>query len=224
MHELNQVMKSVPIPERMRGRPIDHRGFVVPWFVNVMDEHGNYDFRIVRPERTALAIRRKLCWICGQQLGANKAFAIGPMCVVNRVTAEAPGHLECVRWSVQVCPFMAKPKMRRNTAGVEHLKHQGPGISLDRNPGVTCIWVTKEYRVERDGDKGTLFRLSGEPVLTEFWSEGRAATHAEVMHAVETGLPFLREIAAKDKDKEGSLQAIDAMVKKAATIFDRAAA
>jgi len=75
--------------------------------------------------------------------------------------------------------------------------HQEPaGVMIRRNPGAVCIWVTKEFRVMREGD-GVLFRL-GDPEQVLWFAEGRKATRAEVLHSIETGLPLLMEVAEQE--------------------------
>jgi hypothetical protein len=192
----------------------------VPWFVTLKDAEGEWDFRALDVNRTTLAHRAHKCWICGQHLGAYKVFSIGPMCVVNRLSSEPPAHRECAWYAVLACPFMANPRMRRNSAGMpDETEWTTPGIMLQRNPGVICLWTTKEYKTEHpDPNKGILFRI-GEPYEVEWWTEGRAATYAEVMQSVDGGLPTLRQYA---KQEEGGERALDRMIRKAQPIFQTA--
>ncbi|UQR65088.1 hypothetical protein LRP30_07480 [Bradyrhizobium sp. C-145] len=142
-----------------------------------------------------MAVKRSLCWVCGQPLGQYKAFPIGPMCAVNRAIAEPPSHLECAEYAVRACPFLTNPRMRRNEKNMPAGRQEPVGMMIKRNPGVICIWVTKEFRVMRDGN-GALFRV-GDPTSVTWWAEGRRATRAEVDHSIE-GLPLLRSEAEKD--------------------------
>ena len=198
---------TVPMPVRMRGLHRDHRGFVVPFFVAWLDEHqrevtppeGTPDFRILSPGRMLRCKRERLCWLCGHKLGRYMTFAIGPMCAVTRTTMEPPGHLECAHYGVMVCPFLSRPKMRRNDNEMPE-GHWAPGVTITRNPGVTCLWTTRSYttfRAEDGGGPGTpgeLIRV-GEPEHVHWWREGRFATREEVMASVESGLPELRKVA-----------------------------
>ncbi|THK37665.1 hypothetical protein EHS39_13605 [Ensifer sp. MPMI2T] len=70
---------------------------------------------------------------------------------------------------------------------------------LERNPGVTCIWVTLDYRWFKDNG-GVLFRI-GEPERIEFFREGRAATRAEVDHSIATGIHHLDDLAKTEGTK-----------------------
>src|SRR6266700_3141881 len=145
--KLNQAIWSIPIPERMKRLPISSTGFPVPWFVASID--GAPDFRVVGVDKLVQAVKRKLCWVCGQPLGVYMAFTIGPMCAINRVISEPPSHLECADYSVRACPFLSKPNMRRNEKNLPEDKIEAPGKPILRNPGAVCIWVTKSATVRR---------------------------------------------------------------------------
>ena len=70
------------------------------------------------------------------------------------------------------------------------------GIALDRNPGATCIWITKEFRLWHVSN-GMLIRL-GEPTNVLWFAKGAAASRAEVKHSIDTGFPILEGMARKD--------------------------
>lgn len=201
-----------PIPDRIAALPV-HRGYPVPWFVEWIvyeDGHpvpapigeGEPEFRIMSAQRFRQAARTlDLCWVCGGKLGAHKAFVIGPMCAVNRTSAEPPSHRECAEWSARNCPFLTRPHMRRRDAGLpEGVDHENPntaGIMLTRNPGVAMVWVTRRPGYKRDPGGGLLFDI-GDPDSVSWWCEGREATRAEVQHSIDTGLPALEEVARED--------------------------
>lgn len=197
MNEINQKVREHGIPVRMRGRPVAKNGFPVPWFVETKDADGEWDFRVTRPERYIEAYEKQVCWVCGQPLGRYRTFTIGPMCVVNRVTSEPPTHRQCADWSVHVCPFLSQPRMRRNSADLPEGAGDGtPGIMIDRNPGVICLWRSERghYRPFKVNN-GFLFRLQNDPIATDWYRAGQPATRAEVMESVTSGLPKLVEMA-----------------------------
>lgn len=184
-----------PLPPRIQDLSV-HRGYPVPWFVAwVRDEAGvlEPEFRAVEAPKRVLAIQRSLCWVCGQHLGSYLAFVIGPMCGITRVTSEPACHLDCALWSAQNCPFLSRPDMtRRGDIEAEYVDaQQPPGKHLDRNPGVSCVWVTRTYKPFPDGAGSFLIHL-GDPESVTFWACGRPATRAEIDHSVETGLPLLK--------------------------------
>ncbi len=186
------------MPARMRGLPVDHRQFPVPWFVAWRD--GEPIFPAMDPRKLKMAWEQNRCWVCGGELGRIKAFVIGPMCAVNRVSSEPPSHLECARFSAMNCPFLSKPNMGR----VPHDHYGGDkdspaGIMIDRNPGVTLVWQTLRAQVFNDGNGKALFDI-GKPHHVDWFREGRAATRKEVWDSITTGLPFLVEACKQDED------------------------
>jgi hypothetical protein len=182
-----------PLPARMRHLPLDSRGFPVPWFVAFFN--GEPDFRAFDGDKMAKAVNRRRCWVCGEPLGTFLAFTIGPMCAVNRVSSEPPSHRECAEYSVRACPFLSRPRMRRNEKDLP-AQRSVAGFAISRNPGVALIWITKSYEVFRPhmGGKGVLFNL-GDPVETQWFAEGRPATCAEILASIESGLPALLKVA-----------------------------
>lgn len=195
MAELNQRMRVLSLPDRMKRLPIDDAGFPVPYFVPYVN--GKPEFRGFDGEKLGICIRHKRCWLCGEPLGKFMVFVIGPMCAVNRTSAEPPSHRDCSQFAVRACPFLTQPKMRRNEKDIPD--HLGPaGIMLKRNPGVTLCWTTLNYRVFRDGrGSGVLFNI-GDPISVEYFAEGRAATRDEIMASIDSGMPTLRGMAEQD--------------------------
>lgn len=184
-------------PPQIASLPLDKRGYPVPWFVPWIG--GEPEFRAVDPDTILKAHREGLCWICGKKINGANAFVIGPMCAVNRVSAEPPSHLACGRFAVTACPFLSRPLAKR--ADTSDLPHQAPaGIMIERNPGITLIWLTRNYRYESEpgsrGRKG-LFRI-GSPVKLEWYREGREASRVEIIESIESGLPNLRKMAELD--------------------------
>ena len=191
----HQLRSSLPpLPERMRSLPVDSRGFPVPFFVSWIK--GKPEFRALRRETLLDAIDRRVCWICGQPLGRTVAFAIGPMCTVNQISAEPPQHRDCAIFAATACPFMTNPQARRRESGMPEgagKPEDHPGIMLSRNPGATAVWITREFRVINI--RGPLHRL-GPPLEVLWFTEGRAASRQEVEAALERGFPTLRDLAA----------------------------
>jgi len=174
--------------------PVDERGYPVPWFVDWVD--GKPDHRIVDSRKLAPALNDKLCWLCGQRIGAFLTFALGPMCSINRTTAEPPNHRDCALFAVRACPFLTRPHARRREAGLPADHIDAAGVMLRRNPGAMALWTTKSFKVWRAGD-GVLLTV-GEPTEVLWFAEGRAATRAEVEDSIASGLTLLREPAEEE--------------------------
>jgi len=183
------------LPERMKKLPLDDRGYPVPWFVHWQD--GVPDFRVVGRNKVYDAYTKRLCWVCGETLGRHLWFVIGPMCAVNRITAEPACHKECAEFAAMGCPFLTKPMAKRNTRDEFPAERKPPvGVHLDRNPGATCLWVTGGYYPFRV-DGGNLFRL-GDPERVHWYANGRLATRDEIETSISGGLVFLVDAATRD--------------------------
>lgn len=197
------------LPERMAALPVDHRGFPVPFFVEWQDGPNGEKtplFPVMDSRKMQRSISTGACWVCGQPTGAYKCFVIGPMCCINKINSEPPSHYECARFSALNCPFLSKPLAKRTTGPDGKYKDvpvkQPAGIMIERNPGVTCVWVTKSYKIIRvqgggGAGAGVLWEL-GPAVRMEFYALGRPATRAEVEESIRTGLPALERAAERD--------------------------
>ena len=102
----------VDMPDRIARLPVDARGFPVPEFA--MWYNGVPDFRVIKPGYVRKCIIKNNCWICGERLGVRKAFVIGPMCCINRISAEPPSHRDCALFAAKNCPFLSMPLARRS--------------------------------------------------------------------------------------------------------------
>lgn len=202
---------EIPMPPQIARLPRDHVGHPVPWFVAWID--GKPDFRVIAPGKVQDAIRYELCWVCGQHRGRNQAFVIGPMCAVNRTTAEPGGHRDCAIYAARACPFLATPNMRRRETGIPEEAAAPAGQMIRRNPGVALVWVTRDWALWRPEPDGGLLYDLGDPTEVLWYAHGRAAGRAEVWESIESGLPILRQIA-EDEGPE-ALIALSAQVARA---------
>lgn len=178
-----------PLIPRIAALRVSDRGYPVPFFVQWI--HGQPDFRIMDPAAMSACVDDDLCWICGQRLGRFKAFVSGPMCGVNRTSAEPPSHKDCGEWAVQACPFLARPNMVRREDELSRKSMANvAGTAITRNPGAVMVWTTTSFTIFDDGNGKPLFKMA-DPVSVSWWKEMRPATRAEVLESVNTGLPFL---------------------------------
>lgn len=189
------------LPSRMKTLPVDERGYPVPWFVDWVD--GKPEFRAMDGEKWESAVRYRLCWVCGGQLGVNKSFVAGPMCGINRTSAEPPCHLECATWSARNCPFLKNPRQARREEGLEE-RLDTPGLALLRNPGVALVWTTRTYSLFPDANNRPLITF-GDPEHLEWYCEGREATRAEILQSIESGMPALLAAARLEEGATAEL-------------------
>lgn len=195
---LNASIRDIPLPDNMRRLPISTTGFPVPFFAARHPDTGEWDFRVVYPETTVNCMRNHLCWICGQPLGSKKAFVAGPMCVVTRTSAEPPSHMSCAQYAAIACPFLAQPRMKRNEHNLPGQSEPPAGIAILRNPGVTAVLVTREWRPFSDGRGGVLIRM-GDPEDVEWYALRRRATAEEVLESIESGIGLLHAECDKEE-------------------------
>lgn len=194
-----------PMPPRMGRLPVDARGFPVPFFVPWVGENGERmpegqgtpRFQNFDPLKFVACVERKLCWVCGHPLGVHIVFVLGPMCGINRSTSEPPCHRDCAEFSARACPFLTRPKMGRIDS--EETAANSAGIAITRNPGVTLLWSTRNYRAfrapgDRAGNEGIMFRV-GDPEWVAWYREGRTATIDEVRESIDRGMPALLAMA-----------------------------
>lgn len=207
---MNNVMRPglPPLPLHMQRLALDHRGYPVPWFVAWID--GKPDFRVSDGEKWARAVTFDRCWICGEVRGHRATFVIGPMCVVNRTTSEPPCHHECAVFAAIACPFLALPTAKRRYHNLPDEAVEAAGITISRNPGVTLLWTTGDwrvFRVDREGiASGKLIRL-GKPTMTEWFREGRLATREECLASINSGFPLL--LAEAEKEGPAAVEALN---------------
>lgn len=199
-HELREELPK-DIPPNIAALPRDDRGYPVPYFVQWVD--GKPHFPIMDTRRYKRCAELGLCWVCGKPMeGDLKAFTIGPMCIVNRTTAEPPGHIDCADWSARACPFLTKPQMRRNDSDwAAGAFTNAPGLALERNPGVACVWITRHWDTFPDGKGSRLIRI-GPPEEVRFYARGRKATREEILYSIETGIPLLLETVEHEPPAE----------------------
>lgn len=203
-----------PLPSRIKTLPVDHNGYPVPWFVQWFHadnspcerppdlERDHPDFRVVDSRKRPLAVRLRLCWICGGNLGGHLAFVIGPMCAINRISSEPPSHRDCAIFAATACPFLTKPQVKRREENLPANYSDAAGIMITRNPGVALVWITRRYSINfvGSGSGDYLFEV-GDPEETLWFCQGRKATRAEVEASIAGGLPILMEAAELDGDE-----------------------
>ena len=98
-------------PPRIARLPRDKRGYPIPW--NVLRGVDDTPIFTVNDDRRHFqAMREGLCPICGERLGRWKWFVGGPRSAFdpNGWYLDLPGHHECERFALAVCPYLAMPQ------------------------------------------------------------------------------------------------------------------
>lgn len=185
------------MPSSMERLPRDEVGRPVPFFVAWVD--GKPDFRLMDEQRLRQAVMTDRCWVCGARMQprTRRVFAAGPMCLINGTSAEPPSHYGCAAWSVKACPFLLNPRKVRREAHMPEGVGEMAGIGIMRNPGVTALIEPIRWNVERHGG-GLLFRFPRLVRSVEWYAEGQPATRAQVVEAIQSGLPQLQAMAQSE--------------------------
>jgi hypothetical protein len=191
----NAMISEIPMPARIRALPVTAKGFPALFFASKID--GEYELRVADSAKRVRCFNQNLCWLCGAKLGKYKSFVIGPMCVVNLTTSEPPSHLECSRYACTACPFLTKPRARRNSVDLPDEAHEGPGVMIDRNPGASCIYTVTSYKLIRVSN-GVLVALPKEPHSVEWWAGGKRCGREPVLASIDSGYPILMEMAKQE--------------------------
>jgi hypothetical protein len=213
------VSAAAPIPARMSHLPRDVAGRPVPWFVPIVD--GVPDPRLGDEVKFVAALRFRKCWVCGATLGRYVAFVVGPMCAVNRISADPGCHRDCAVYSATACPFLATPQMRRRTDELTAERGVRGGVMIRRNPGVVAVWVTRRFEVFKAGG-GPLISL-GDPDDVLWFHRGQPATAEQALAGLESGLPALRETCDAEDDPQAAHAELDRQVAAARRLFPAAA-
>jgi len=98
-------------PARLRNRPRDPRGYVIPWNTFVAAD-GTASFAVLDHARVQRALRGRLCGMCGSRMGRHIYFIGGPLCASNGYFYDPPMHRECALYALQACPHLARTKGR----------------------------------------------------------------------------------------------------------------
>jgi len=154
------------MPSMIAALPKDERGFPVPFFAPI--RMGQPEFSMSDQLKLRRAIREQLCWVCGMPLIGKMAFVGGPLSVENRIFSDAPSHVECAEYAVQVCPFLAMPNYVKRACK--------DGIALpgqvDHKPDRVAVYVTDGYKLVMMGDSPhRLFRANPTAAIT-WWKDG----------------------------------------------------
>jgi hypothetical protein len=187
-------------PGRIRGLPLDARGYPVPYFVHW--ENGVPDFRVIAAGKVAECVIRKRCWICGEGLGRFMAFTIGPMCAINRISGEPPAHRDCSEFAARNCPFLVNPQMKRISGEQRPFAGKTGELKMSefhdpRNPQAALVWITQGYQTIQPNKTECLF-VMGDPTEVLWFKRGVPATRMEALEAISLAYPILREAALKE--------------------------
>jgi hypothetical protein len=159
------------IPRRLRQRPRDSHGRVIPYVVLILPD-GTPEFRAPDTERWKLCLRQERCSLCGVQMRDGYWFVGGPRCADHRLFMDPPMHHDCARYALQVCPFLAMSKAHYSSL-VRRPPPPGfvevPGAS-DERPERFMLGEATVYKMVRV--EGVPFIKAGMWRTLHWWKDG----------------------------------------------------
>jgi len=170
---------------RIDALPLDRRGYPIP-FIVLRDGEGNPVFAANDIQRIALAVRERLCHVCGQALEGEPVWFVGGAgsALLNGSHGayyDGPMHHECMRFAVEHCPHLAH-RMTGPVAPAIQKRLKAQGIATeDRTvlPGTPEIFVAVsphggyEFRGGSGYDfKGGIFTVRRPFRKVEYWQGG----------------------------------------------------
>lgn len=200
---------SVPIPARLACLGRDRRGYPIPVGV-YRDEDGRPHFTINDEPKRQRHMRNGICPLCGGKLYRGRWFVGGPRAAFHPYGAyiDPPMHTECVRYALQVCPFLAAPSYGRRIED-KTLGEQRDGTLLlveeecrdERPPLFVALMATGQQAVRFDdsvmagGMTGAIRFLRPRRPFSrvEYWRHGVQISEAEAKPIVAADMAKLEE-------------------------------
>lgn len=157
--------KILPPPVALQFMPKDHRGYVVPFFVEWIN--GKPDFRVIDGRKMRRCVLENLEYAC----------RVCPFLTMPKALRREAGL----------------PADMLQPAGVGLGRNPGVMLLWITRDRLQKIQVRPEPG-DRAIRGGVLFYV-GDPIEVRWFSQGREASRAEVLDSIESGLPSLREPA-----------------------------
>jgi hypothetical protein len=174
-------MKKIPIPRMLATRPVDHRGYPIPFLQFIPEtfyKDRRVDFRITDPYKKEFALRKQLCGLCGQPLAAKVYFIGGPLSAESRVFSDPPMHRDCAQYAMKVCPYLVNPNYKPAEGPVKSrdgTPTQADALQGQGRPPKMFLYKTNGYNLTqiKDGRTGKIhsgiYAVANPPEeLTEF--------------------------------------------------------
>lgn len=160
------------VPFRLARRPRDVRGYVVPW-VQFISDDGTPNFKVLDDRKTAKALRRRLCGLCGQPMRKHVYFIGGPLCVDHRIFYDPPMHRECAVYAMTTCPHLARSKGRYGpTPEIPGIRITVGGMVTTQKAERFALMQATAYDHSRDR-AGMLVVKAAEWLNVEWWKDGQ---------------------------------------------------
>lgn len=174
------LVRNIPIPPLMKNLEVDHRGY--PKFFIGTEGKSGFNFIVNDQKRVFQCAKHDLCSLCGNKLHPGRWFVGGPLsafCNGDSPTYfDPPMHFGCMRYAMQVCPYLAMPSYRRRRP-LEKIAADVGQLLVDHTvlpdrPPVFVAVQSMSHRCELYGEKIRGFRFFPDLPFSkmEFWLNG----------------------------------------------------
>lgn len=174
-----QDWKQVEIPKRMEKLPKDTNGIPIPYSTYI-EKNGKPNFSVIARSKVQNCIQNKICSICGQSLETNIWLIAGAMVALNPRGAyiDPPIHIECGRYALKVCPYLALPFFSKKKAN--EVVPGDPNVKISAGkPKVFALVCTVGYDYVHT-PAGSSVIVPFKPLLAiEYWVHGSKITEPE---------------------------------------------
>lgn len=174
----------IQLPPRIARLTQDSRGYPIPWNV-LRDPHGAPIFTVNDTAKDMLALRRNLCPICGERLGKWKWFVGGPKSAFdpNGSYYDLPGHLECIQFALQTCPYLAVRNYQAKIPLIERVELPPGVVAVDVShdtdrPLVFVMVASRTVEIRAGDDVRPYLRLVKPWLGVQFWRFGKQLDEA----------------------------------------------
>jgi hypothetical protein len=137
------------MPPSLAARPTDaRRGLPIPPVNLFADSNAGplrVDFTTINTRTSAALAAARRCSLCGTGMGYWVAFLGTARTAELRRYADPPGHPDCMRAAVTLCPHIALARHRRARADGPGSGIMPPGSHGDK-PDAWILGITRTYR------------------------------------------------------------------------------
>lgn len=171
--------EDVKVPDLVKENcKKDKRGLYVPFIV--LEEDGEYHFKINDTRKTNFCMHNSCCSICGTKIEDGFWFIAGPASTFhkNGSIADLPVHKTCGEYALEVCPYLAYARYNSKTdidklyKGLKDktLKLVNLTVDHDRVP-MFCFTKCDEFILAAT-QNGIVHRPKRPYLEIEFWNDG----------------------------------------------------
>lgn len=181
---------AASIPKRLLGRPRDVRGYPIPYIQFVDPVTGEPNFRVNDVEKVLHALKRRLCGLCGQEMGVHIHFIGGPKCVRFGYFLDPAMHRECAEFALRTCPHLARIKGKYNESAVPD--YEGYAL-VDSNfvdhskSEIFALMHAKRYTFGKPNSRDPLIIKAELPWQdVTWWQGGEVVAEADVPESIRS--------------------------------------